>query len=444
MTPSNARSARPRSRKGVEKSLRKLHRRGLRDPRLDGLSELVELARNLSDEPTDHAKVEDALAQGIDACWGGVREAGPTLRDAMRLWFGLPAVDDPTAPDTRALTSTERHKAAHEHWVQLELKKGENLREAEETFRTSNGANRYKALAQKLVELEADAAQSATNLDTSAQAIAEPVQPFAEPSQAQPDSAPAIRAVEPSPGSSRLRDFASAVIRRWSKRRTAVLLIAVAVVVGLVSWAPWSSSRGISIPPLGAIVNAQTGTWSLHVPITPAKYPAQIGGGPIFAAADLSTTRKYAAHGEPLKVHIGDIIEFSVKLHDGSNDAVPYVKLNAEWHPQALEPPSRELYVDMTVRWPTQEGGSTELGSQEATDVKPARIQLPAIGHYDLVYIPKSSRILNPESHFSHSLPDGILGNGIALQDVGQPPGCFWCAEEYLRFVNFQAQVIPR
>src|ERR1700721_2965321 len=136
MPSPNARSARARSRKGVEESLRKLHRRGLRDPRLDGLGELVELARNLSGEPTDHAKVEDALAQGIDACWGGVLEDGPTLRDAMRLWFGLPTVDDPTAPDTRALTSTERHKAAHKHWVRLELEKGEKPREAEETFRT--------------------------------------------------------------------------------------------------------------------------------------------------------------------------------------------------------------------------------------------------------------------------------------------------------------------
>jgi hypothetical protein len=434
MPPSTGQPATASSWKRVEKGLRKLHRRGLRYPRLDDLNDLVAVARCLSNKPTDREMVEDTLAQGIDACWGGVRETGPTLRDAMRLWFGLPAVDDPTAPDTRALTSTERHKAAHKHWVRLELEKGEKLREVEKTFCTSQGTKRYEALAKKLVELaeQAGVAPTAMSAEVSPPPVTGAHQTLVRP--------PTSQAAEDTTSADCKASLPNSRQRRLTKKRL-ISVLALLVITGLVMWTLWPSSNSNAIPPLGAVVNAQTGRWSLHVPITPAKYPAQIGGGPIFAAADLSTTRKYVNHGEPLKVHIGDIIEFSVTLNNGSNYAVPYVKLNADWHPQTLEPPSRELYVNMVVRWPTQEGGSTEPDSQETTDVKPARIQLPAIGHYDLVYIPKSSRILNPESHFFHSLPDGILNNGIALQDVGQPSGCFWCAEEYIRFVNFLAQV---
>lgn len=54
----------------VETNLRKLHTNGLRDPQLHDLKDLVEIARKLSDKPTDGACVEDALAQAIDAVWG--------------------------------------------------------------------------------------------------------------------------------------------------------------------------------------------------------------------------------------------------------------------------------------------------------------------------------------------------------------------------------------
>ena len=451
MTPSTAQPAIVRSSRRVEKNLRLLHRRGLPDPRLDDLKELVAVARNLSSEPTDREMVENALAQAIDACWGGAREAGPSLRDVVLLWFGLPAVDDSAAPNTRALSSSERLTVAWTYW-------GGKDRETKETFRTSKAAKRYEALAKKLVELEVAAIRSATTLDTSAQqsvqTIPEPGQP---PTSAQHESTSPITTAETrSPEPFRLSDFASVVTRLRPKRQIAALLTAAAV-AGIVIWAPWSSSHNASIPPLGAIVNAQTGIWSMDVPMTPAESPTGVGeGGGRFRGCDVSTEHpcRYKANTPPLKVNVGDTLEFSAILNNGYDTAIPYVKLEAFANQishssgPSIEPRhariSTELVVGMNISWPSVgELGAGPITTHH-TQTNDIYIQLPTPRNYGLSYIPGTSTIHFSEPYFFHNLPDGIMESGIALQDVGQPKGCFRCDAEYRRLVSFRAKVIVR
>jgi hypothetical protein len=450
MTPSTGQSARTRRWGQVEKNLRKLHRRGLRDPQLDDLNELVAIAHNLSSKPTEREKVIDALAQAIDACWGGAREEGPSLRDVMRLWFGLPAVDDSTAPDTRAMNSVERHIAAWKYW------KGDEREEAEATFRTSKGTKRYETLAKKLVELEADAARSATALDAlarqSAQAIPEPQQ-LAQPATTQQDSAPAITTVEP-PGS-RLGGFASTVAQLQTKRKIGLLLTA--ALAGIVAWALWSSSSSISIPPLGAIVNAQTGTWSMRAPKTPAEFPAGIGGGDTkFRGCDVSTEHpcRYSSSVPPLKAHVDDTLEFTVILNNSYNTAIPYIKLEAyvnkigEGGTSSREllhaGISTELAVGMSISWPSEgELGAGPTITRHA-EINEVYIKFPRAGDYGLRYIPKTSTIHLSKPHFFHYLPDGIMEPGIVLQNVGQPTTCFPCAISYIRLVSFRTRVVRK
>jgi hypothetical protein len=150
--PATGRHARsPKSWRPLEKNLRVLHRRGLVDPRVDDLDALLVVSQLLSPKLGDLARVRDALEKAIDA------ESG-SRSDLLRVWFGLPAIS-PNAPDTRAMTSAQRHRAAWEY---------EGGGKAESTFRTHRASEYFEALAKRLL-----AAAEVTQLATPA-AIQEP------------------------------------------------------------------------------------------------------------------------------------------------------------------------------------------------------------------------------------------------------------------------------
>jgi hypothetical protein len=121
----------------VEKELGKLRRRGLSNPRVQDLKALLAIAQVLSNKPREAEQIEDALLLAIDGF------ALPE-HNILRVWFGLAAVDDPDAPDTRGMTSKERHKAAWEY---------AGSPGAESTFRSTRTTERYKDLAARLVRL---------------------------------------------------------------------------------------------------------------------------------------------------------------------------------------------------------------------------------------------------------------------------------------------------
>jgi hypothetical protein len=444
MSPSSVQGGRPRPWGRIEKDLRRLHRNGLGNPPLHELRDLVEAARGLSTAPTDHEKVIDALARAIDACWGGASREIPSLRDTMRLWFGLPSVDDPTAPDTQALSSAERHMSGWEYWVRPESLAGVPPKEAQATFRTNKARDRYIALAQKIVQLESDAARQ----------IPTPAAPSTghtgAPLTTDLPAAPADTGAQQRKG-------------RWSRRRPRVrtkgsglarlaasfTLVIAAGAIGVV-WAPWSSSGRSRIPPYGAIVNAQTGAWSMTAPKTPVEYPTDVGGGEQVGVCDLTTSPgcPYYLHStlyEPVKVRSGDTLAFAFVLNNGYTSAIPYMSISATVNYIGHSPGAwTYLGLVVSVAWPSYGRlGSGTVTTREA-NIREAFLQIPKPTSYGLRYLPGTSTLQFHHPYFFHYLPDGIMGPGIALQDVGEPANCYPCAAKYIRRVRFEARVVTR
>jgi hypothetical protein len=233
------------------------------------------------------------------------------------------------------------------------------------------------------------------------------------------------------------------VPRKW-RRRVALAALLACVGTGLVVWMLSPSSKHSPIPPPGSIVNAQTGQIAYHAQIVPGHLPAQIGGGSNFKACDLSRERSCGYGKTTLQARVGDTILFRVMLNNGSGLALPYLKLRASWQPETgSQERTKSLEVNMSLRWP--EGSTGEHVYELTTNsppVDPIHVQLQTAGHYGLTYIPGSTTLKGREGHFFHYLPDGIMDTGgIALQDVGQPASCFWCALEYIREVYFHAKI---
>jgi hypothetical protein len=203
---------------------------------------------------------------------------------------------------------------------------------------------------------------------------------------------------------------------------------------------------------LGAIVNAETGKVSLYAPPKEARYPARIGGGPIFRACNVATEKpcKWTTlDALPISAHVGSVIEFNLRLHNLSGTPVPYLKLHAIW--QGIKGLSandvlHELEATVSVQWSDYGSDSIEepgkMESHGHNGVPYVQIRLPYSGLYGLEYIPGSSKLLGNKGELIHYLPDGIMGYGIALQDVGSPVSCNYCAAKYTRYVNFRARVV--
>jgi hypothetical protein len=260
--------------------------------------------------------------------------------------------------------------------------------------------------------------------------------------------------------------------KRLAKRYVAVGFVATLLALaGVLLPVP---SGGVSIPPEGSVIDADTGAIVAHPRVIASPMPAQLGGGPIFRACDLSA-KSPCGRGHfgrtPLKVRVGDIIAFGVTLNDGTSTPIHYVKLvgssssvsiiirNRQTEQKkpgdpscrcTLAPSLTELEIRMSVKWPevlgehevVNEPGFIDNHSDgERPPIKSIYLQLPRSGHYGMVYISGSTTLVNEETHFFHYLPDGIMSSGIDLENVGSPPSCFWCAEQYIRSVDFHMRV---
>lgn len=244
--------------------------------------------------------------------------------------------------------------------------------------------------------------------------------------------------------------------RSWLRKRYAVVALAVTLVVLASAIVLSPSQGGSSLPPEGSVVNAETGKVALHVTPEPLRGTVDpLGGGPTLAARNVRTESRY---GKPfhngqrpsIRANVGDVIEFSLLLHNGSSIPIPYLKLVTTWEPVVTQPPSHELTVGMSIRWPVPRdeqrenyGGLPSAREALLPSVDPVHIRLPEAGLYKLDYVHGSGRLFAGDGRMLGRLPDGITRHGIALQDVGQPASCFWCAFEYTRYVNFEARVMP-
>jgi hypothetical protein len=276
-----------------------------------------------------------------------------------------------------------------------------------------------------------------------------------EPAKPDPD------VTVPSPPTSKLD--ASTTGHRWLAKRyvatgLATTLLVLAGIVLLVR-----ADRSTSIPPEGSVINADTGDIVNHPQVVASPLPAQLAFGSIFRACDLSA--KSSCGGghvgpTPIKVKVGDIVAFRVELNDGFSKPIHYLKLigfshkrvlvtDARTRPEKTEPSQMELGVNISIKWPevlgeheiVNEPGLLGHRTSGAPPNEAIYLQLPHPGHYRLVYIPGSTTLVDKETHFFHPLPDGIMGNGIELEDVGPPPSCFWCAQQYIRYVYFHTRV---
>jgi hypothetical protein len=243
--------------------------------------------------------------------------------------------------------------------------------------------------------------------------------------------------------------------QRLAKRYVASAVIAIVLtLVGIVLLV--YSARGTSTPPRGSVIDADTGAIVAHPKIATSKFPAQLEFGPlIFLDCDLSAgSCGNGHHGPtPLKVKVGDIVAFRVTLNDGTSSQIHYLKLEALSQRRifkALKVSSTELEVRMSVKWPEVLGPYEVVNepgfihhhiSGGNPPIQPLYLQLSRPGDYHLVYIPGSTTLANKETHFSHDLPDGIMNEGIELENVGPPPSCFWCAQQYIRYVYFHMRV---
>jgi hypothetical protein len=276
-----------------------------------------------------------------------------------------------------------------------------------------------------------------------------------EPAKPDPD------VTVPSPLTSKLD--ASTTGRQWlTKRYVAAGLVATLLVLaGIVLLV--RSDRSTAIPPEGSVVNADTGAIVSHPQATASHFPAQVASGSIFRACDLSAKGSCGGGHSgptPIKVKVGDIIAFRVELNDGFSTPIHYLKLignsqkrvlitDAQTRPEKTEPSQTELETYIFVKWPeildgheiVDEPGYLGHDAAGPQPIEPIYLQLPHPGEYRLDYIPGSTTLVDKETHFFHSLPDGVMRVGIALENVGPPHSCFWCAQQYIRYVYFHMRV---
>jgi hypothetical protein len=199
-------------------------------------------------------------------------------------------------------------------------------------------------------------------------------------------------------------------------------------------------SNPASIPPAGAIVNTWTGKWSLHIPTTRARLAQIDGGNNTFHACDLTIGRpcQYRPKEDSINARMGDTIEFKDFLYDPQNEPLPYVKLDAYSGPGGPgKQAAKELTMQVFVGWPGGVHGPSAAGN--TTDFT---IHLPKPGDYHLTYVPGSTTLTSPYNpKLLFHLPNGIMEEGIGLEDFGSPSTCFECALAYSRYVNFQSKI---
>jgi hypothetical protein len=436
MSSPSASSSRFRGLNTLEANLRKLRIRGPVDARVDDLEQLLSIARKLGRGDADRAKVEETVAKGIDACWGGTREGTPTVRDAVRLWFGLSAVDDRTAPDLRKMRSAERQRAAWEYLESHRISRGDDPREKLETFRSSKATARYEALARTLLALAAEAEALEDPLHTDPPDVDSTSQPRDEP---------------PAADASRSGHQPHVVTRRITvglrspRALAATLTIASALAAGLIAWLSHPASRPFasprSVPPREAIVNAETGKVEFGVQAKPEVSSGSLAGGQVLAACVISKQQQ-CSYASMVQAEVGSIVELDMMLFNGTTVPVHYVKLTSRSLPHVRTKDGiKSIRVDVSAISPPVLHTSN-LGNVLKSDSVYVKFARP--GAYYLSYIPNSTRLFGPEGRLVHYLPNGIMQYGVALQDVGPPASCFLCNKQYERYVNFRLKVMTK
>jgi hypothetical protein len=208
------------------------------------------------------------------------------------------------------------------------------------------------------------------------------------------------------------------------------LLLVLATITGL------DQSRSTAmLPAPGSIVDAANGEIVPRLLTRVPRQPAQIAGGHIFRACDLSAEARcsYPLDRWKLAARPGDLIQFKFRLHNPGPAPLPYATFVVSWSGSSLA----DVLVQLEAEWPLRRGHAAMPPS-----ISPVGIDLPGHGGFQgLAYVPGSAVLLDQHNGFLGRLPDGLMENGIALADIGAPASCFYCDLKYVRFVSFRARV---
>jgi hypothetical protein len=192
-----------------------------------------------------------------------------------------------------------------------------------------------------------------------------------------------------------------------------------------------------AVPPPGTVIDATTGEEVARVIARTTPQFVQVGGGAIFRACDLTRSSQcgYNQPGTPVRVRIGDVVEFSIRLFNPDNHQVPYLAIYVNSWSSSAGPGA---WVAPTLRWRTnfESHGPTSVSGEPVEVIFPRDVRLP-----DLTYMTASTTLFGAKGEVVARLPDGIMEGGIALVNVGAPASCSYCESEYTRYVNYKVRV---
>lgn len=408
----------------LEGQLRELRVRGLENPRLDDLPDVVGVAQVLvPDLPELRAQVEAALELAISDYTEDEKTSEPVkAQEVAKLWFGID-------PSVRALDQEARHEKAWERLGRGKLS----------TFKSYRAPEIRKFLAGRLVkrydQAPADSAKSTAPYEP------QPAHTSDQPQSEPPRHSPASEA----PPRWRPNRQGSILRRRIKVTPVPVLigalglaaLLVVLLVIAISALSEGSRAvQGTAVPPRGTVLNAQTGKPDKHPVKAPPRQLDEIGNGDIFRVCDRTTEHPCAWKPKKyiLRAKVGDVLDFALMLHNGGEAAVPYATFYVRHEPMTSSQFGSEVLVEMVVSAP----GGAEIISPP--NIHPIRV-IP-IGHPEsyasVVYIPGSTTLWDRKRHLLGHLPDGIMEEGVSLTKIGEPATCFFCDLKYVRFIHFK------
>jgi hypothetical protein len=406
----------------LKQSLRELRRRGVQNPQVDDLGALLEVAERLVPEgATPAAQVVAVLELAIQDYASDPKTANPAnAQKIAQLWFGLD-------PDTRARDHKERHKAA-----------ADSAGVTVGSFESHRAPKIIDSLAIKLASrYDMHQAEAPTGDDP---------KPSTDGNRNENEKAGKDSKISsPAPRQSTM-DYAREEhvkrarphIGRLPLVIGSVVLLAICLYI-FTELVDNGSPQKALLPPPGSVVNAISGEVEGHPAIRGTKPGgAQIVGGPNFRACNLSAKApcSYPLRSQPIAAHAGDIINFKLRVYNPMAEPLPYAKFYVDWGEDTQHP--RQLQIEMEIEWPY----AHNAGVGRPPSVELVTLVLPTTSSSaNLVYMPGSTVLLDRTGRVIGSLPNGIMGRGVALTDIGSPPSCFECDLTYTRFIAFEAKV---
>ncbi len=237
--------------------------------------------------------------------------------------------------------------------------------------------------------------------------------------------------------------------RRWSRTRRGAAVIATGaglaaglVAVGL-NQAGSHGDRGPLVT--SKAVSAETGQL-IAPPHTkpPEAGGAQLEGGQLIFACDTSTQKRCSNDlpESPVRVHLGDLLELDVRLHNGSENPLPLFRVYIDF----ASSPSYPISVSALMRWPETPVPNCQpapCGDEGEVFSVPLNFSVPGAQMASLRYVPNSTQLLSQEGRIAN-LPDGATTYpGLLMADLGLPPSkCFACRADFIRFLRVKARVV--